>query len=421
MRHGKLCGVLGLLVLAGCAPPSQTGPAQEVGPRRSLLAASELPLNRVLLKTRDAGSQSRAVAAGRGRVVDRLVGMDVVVVELPEPATDAMLRRMRGVPGVVLAELDGIATVNACQPTFPNDERYTQSQQWGLFKVQAPLAWGMFPGVDTTSDAGIVIAILDTGIDQNHPDLDPNGWNYGDGGKIVRQANFTNSRSIDDLYGHGTHCAGIAAARTNNCLGVAGAGFDAGLMNVKVLGDNGSGYYSWMINGINWAVNNGAEVISMSLSGTTASATLESAVNAAASRGVLIVAAAGNANSTALNYPAAYPACLAVGATDANDNRASFSCYGASWVDVAAPGVGILSTMPNHKNRLNVKNYGTLSGTSMATPLVAGVAATVWRQLGSAGAVRARLEATAVRSASLSSWVATGRVDMYRAMTNATP
>lgn len=421
MTYRSICLALGLLMTAGCAAPSTTEPATseapEAAPQRQLLAAPELPRTRVLLKTRDAASEKRAVAAGKGRVVETLYGMDVKVVELPAAASEAALKRMRQVPGVEWAELDGIATATACQPGFPNDERYTASQQWGLFKIQAPQAWAL---PNSTGNPTVIVAILDTGVDQNHPDIDPNGWNYNDGGKIARQVNFTNSRTIDDQAGHGTHCAGVAAARTHNCLGVAGVGFDSRIMNVKVLGDNSSGYYSWIINGINWAVANGAKVISMSLSGTTPSATLEAAVNAAAARGVLVVAAAGNSNSTSFNYPAAYPACLAVGATDSADRRASFSTYGPSWVDVAAPGVNIFSTLPNHNNRTKVRNYGTMSGTSMATPLVAGLAAALWPSLGNAAAVRNRIETTSVRSSSLDAWVRSGRIDMYRAMMNIT-
>jgi thermitase len=232
-----------------------------------------------------------------------------------------------------------------------------------MTKIQAAEAWSV-----TTGSSDVKIAILDTGIDQNHEDL---------AAKIVANKNFTSSRSVDDKYGHGTHVAGIAAAITNNRKGVSGVGFNTSLMNVKVLGDNGSGYYSWIANGITWAANNGAKVINMSLGGSSSSTTLKSAVDYAWGKGCVIVAAAGNDNTSAPLYPAYYDNCIAVAATDQNDAKASFSNYG-SWVDIAAPGVGIFSTLPNHNNRIGITNYGSLSGTSMATPHVAGVAALVF-------------------------------------------
>jgi len=169
-----------------------------------------------------------------------------------------------------------------------------------------------------------------------------------------------------------------AAAAADNGIGVAGVAYGAGLMNVKVLADNGSGYTSWVASGIYWAADNGAKVINLSLGGSTASKTLENAVNYAWSRGVVVVAAGGNNASSAKQYPAAYTNCIAVAATDQNDNKAYFSNFGSKWIDVAAPGANIYSTLPNHSNRIGGTDYGYLSGTSMATPYVAGLAALVW-------------------------------------------
>jgi hypothetical protein len=187
--------------------------------------------------------------------------------------------------------------------------------------------------------------------------------------KVVTKINVTNFGSADDVYGHGTHVAGIAAAMTDNGMGVAGLGYSSTIMDVKVLDDNGMGAYSWIVSGIIWAVDNGADIINMSLGGSFASSAMEDAVNYAWETGVVVVAAAGNNGDSTPMYPAYYVNCIAVAATDANDAKASWSNYG-DWVDVAAPGVSIYSTLKNN-------DYGYMSGTSMASPHVAGLAALV--------------------------------------------
>ena len=308
-----------------------------------------------------------------GRVIDAVPGIDVHVVQIPEQKVREKLRAYLREPCVEYAEPDYIA-----HAFFdPNDPGF--EKQWGFGQIQAPQAWE-----STTGLAGVKVAICDTGIDQNHEDLI---------GKILANKNFTSSRSVDDKFGHGTHVAGIAAAVTNNGLGVAGVGFNSSLMNVKVLGDNGSGYYSWVAKGIAWAADNGAKVINLSLGGPAGSGTLQNAINYAWNKGCVVVAAAGNEGSGSPSYPAFYDNCIAVAATDPSDRKASFSNHGF-WVDVAAPGVDIYSTLPNHKNQIGPRNYGTLSGTSMAAPLVAGVAALVWATNYGTGnsAVRARIE-----------------------------
>lgn len=266
-------------------------------------------------------------------------------------------------PRVEYAEPDYIAT------TFEttNDPGIIKNLQWGMYKIKAA-GKGISAWNNTKSDLGIKIAILDTGIDQNNEDLN---------GKIVANKNCTDSSTVDDLFGHGTHVAGIAAAQTNNGVGVAGVGYMASLMNVKVLSDQGYGYYSWIADCIVWAADNGAKVINMSLGGPSPSKTLENAINYAWNKGVVIVAAAGNSGNSSPNYPGYYKNVISVAATDQNDNKANFSSYGF-WVTVAAPGVSIYSTMPNHPNAIGLTNYGYLSGTSMATPHVSGLAALVW-------------------------------------------
>lgn len=245
-----------------------------------------------------------------------------------------------------------------------NDSALVNNLQQNLIKIHSAdindSAWNY-----SKSNANVKITILDTGIDQNHEDL---------AGKIVINHNCSDSSTVDDLYGHGTHVAGVAAAMTNNGSGVAGVGYNASLVNAKALGDNGSGYYSWVINCITWASDQSVQVINMSLGGSSSSVSLQNAINYAWNKGVVLVAASGNSGTTTPSYPANYANVVSVSAVDLNDQKPSWSNYG-TWVDVAAPGVSIYSSLPNHPNSLRILNYGTLSGTSMASPHVAGLAA----------------------------------------------
>jgi thermitase len=251
------------------------------------------------------------------------------------------------------------ATITA----IPNDPFL--NRQWGLSKVNASEAWGRA----RISSLFATIAILDTGIDQNHADLSR---------KIILNKNFSNSPTIDDRYGHGTHVAGIAAAITNNRTGVAGLSYNsARLMNIKVLGDSGFGTLSGVAKGIIFAANQGAHVINLSLGSSGTSSVLGEAVAYARNKGAVLVAAAGNSGTNQRSYPAAYRPVISVAATDRNDRKASFSNFGAAWVDLAAPGVAILSTLPNHPNVIGIENYGFLSGTSMSTPFVSALAALI--------------------------------------------
>ncbi|MCX7844442.1 MAG: S8 family peptidase [Candidatus Bipolaricaulota bacterium] len=349
-------------LLAGCArfatPEAPTGSLEAFAPPPGVPGAAHAP-DQILVKFKPGVLPERAAAVHArrgGQVIHVIPGIEVHVVRIPQGRVPEMVRAYLLEELVEFAEPDYVAVAYL----VPNDPGY--AYQWALPKIQAPQAWDL-----TTGSSAIRIAILDTGIDQDHEDLRA---------KIVANRNFTTSPTVDDRQGHGTHVAGIAAAVTNNARGVAGVGFNAVLMNVKVLDDNGSGQYSWIANGIVWAADNGAHVINMSLGGPATSSTLEAAVRYAYSRGVVLVAAAGNENTSSPSYPAYYPECIAVAATDQNDAKASFSNYGA-WVDIAAPGVSIYSTLPNHTNRTGVRNYGYLSGTSMAAPHVAGVAALI--------------------------------------------
>lgn len=274
--------------------------------------------------------------------------------------------------------------------------------------IDMPEAWEITPG-----DPSVVIAVLDSGVDQDHPDLTS---------KLVDNINFTGSNSYNDYYGHGTHTSGIAAAATNNDRGVAGTGYNSALMNVKVLGDDGYGASSWIAQGILYAADNGAKVISMSMGSPFKSSTLENAVNEAWSEGAILVASAGNSANPSKTYPAYYSNVIAVAATDNNDQKADFSSYG-SWVDVAAPGVDIYSTFPTHDFVLATKynrsqEYDFGSGTSMSAPMVAGVAALVWSTEYGTGnqAVRDRIEHTADAIPGTGTYWTWGRVNACNAV-----
>lgn len=404
IRRGFWAAVVAIVLLALLVPPAGIVPA---------LATDEFVPGEVLVKFRPGTPASEVAAAHRqagGESRETIPGIDVQVVRVPPGRERAAAETYRRNPNVAFAEVNGF--YSAIQASWtPNDPLY--SQQWQYPKIQAPEAWAVITG-----SASVAIAILDTGIDQSHEDL-----RY----KIVKNINFTSSKTVDDKYGHGTHVAGSAAAATNNGLGVAGTCPNCVLYNVKVLEDNGSGSWSAIANGIIWAANSGAKVINMSLGGSSPSSTVESAVNYAWGKGVVLVAAAGNSGSDLPTYPAYYSNVIAVAATDQNDNKASFSNYG-TWVDIAAPGVSILSTAPDHPNRIWGKGvkYGTLSGTSMASPHVAGTAGLVW----STGAcdndpspntcVRSRIENGADKILGTGNYWSSGRLNAYNAVAGST-
>lgn len=239
-----------------------------------------------------------------------------------------------------------------------------QSTPWGITRVEGTAAHNRgFYG------NGIKVAVLDTGIDRTHEDLNVRG------GYSV----FTDSANRDPYYdgsGHGTHVAGTVAA-LNNTVGVIGVAPQAELYAVKVLNNSGSGSYAGIAQGIEWAIQNNMDIINMSLGGSQSSNILRDWCDLAYNSGILVVAAAGNSGNSfgwgnTVGYPARYDSVIAVAATDSNNRRASFSSHGPA-VELAAPGVNILSTTPGN-------NYASYNGTSMASPHVAGVAALVWAE-----------------------------------------
>jgi thermitase len=238
--------------------------------------------------------------------------------------------------------------VNALPSNSPNDIYFPE--QWALQKM---------PGWQTSSGGPeVLVAVLDTGIDEQHEDL---------AGKVADEVNFTDTQTASDHFGHGTHVAGIIAATANNGIGIAGIAPNCRLLNVKVADDKGMVWASAAAEGIIWAVDRGAKIINMSLAIPTITPALEEAVDYAWSKGVVIIAAAGNTGTSVPTYPASCSNVIAVAATDINGSLWERSNHG-DWVNAYAPGVEIYSTLPGN-------SYGYNSGTSMATAYVTAVTA----------------------------------------------
>ncbi|HLN62829.1 MAG TPA: S8 family peptidase [Symbiobacteriaceae bacterium] len=336
--------------------------------------------NRVLVKLNPGANADAFIKANGLTKKGEVFGDSVLILEAKGKATSALVEALSKNPNVEYAEPDYIATAD----WTPNDPSF--GSQWGPQNVQAPAAWDY-----TKGSSSVLIAVVDTGVDLDHPDLST---------KVRTDIDYdyvNNDSTAQDDNGHGTHVAGIAAAATNNSTGIAGMCPNCMVLPVKVLNSSGSGTYSAIASGINYAVSKGAKVINMSLGGSAGDATLSSAVSNANASGVLLACAAGNSNTSAASYPAYYSGCVAVASTDSGNNKSSFSNYG-SWVDTSAPGTSIYATYWNN-------TYSTLSGTSMATPHVAGLAGLLFSQGRSQSDVKTRLTSSTYTDAVNSSLI----------------
>jgi type VII secretion-associated serine protease mycosin len=237
----------------------------------------------------------------------------------------------------------------------PNDTLYGK-YQWNLPVIRTESGWQLSKGSND-----VIVAVVDTGVDLTHSDLTD---------RLIQGFNaIDNTKPAADDVGHGTHVAGIIAASVNNNLGIAGLTWNNPIMPVKVLDNSGAGNAYNVAKGIIWATDHGAKVINMSLGNYAQADFLHDAVKYAYDRDVVLVAASGNDNTSDPGYPAAYPEVVAVAATDSDFQKASFSNFG-NYIDVSAPGVNIASTYKNNQ-------YASLSGTSMASPHVAALAALI--------------------------------------------
>lgn len=284
-----------------------------------------------------------------GKAIEVIGSLNVHVVSVPEKAEQAVVNALSHNPNFEFAELDKAVDLSAT----PNDPSFPSA--WHLPKIQAPAAW------DSSVADGIVIAILDTGVDTNHSDLASQmvaGWNAVDG-----------STATNDVYGHGTAVAGTAAAASNNGNGVASVTWNAKIMPVRITNrTDGYAYYSDIARGLNWAADNGADVANISYD-VSSSSSVSSAAQYMRSKGGMVVVAAGN-SSVDPGY-SDNPNMISVSSTNSSDAKSSFSNYG-NYIDVAAPGEYILTTT-------NGGGYGNWSGTSFASPVTAGVVALIMR------------------------------------------
>lgn len=374
-----------------------------------------------------------------GFVTQKISGQNIVVVKKAVFQTnDSAVKSLNENPMVEIAEPNYIYKINKA----PTDPMY--SQTWGLgnigqadpknqvgvagIDINAERAWEIQTGTREK-----IIAVIDTGIDYNHPDLVDNMWTNDAEKNGTAGVDDDNNGVVDDIYGynaitgtgnakddqgHGSHCAGTIGARANNGIGVAGVNWNVRMMAVKFLDAGGSGSLADAIKAIDYATKMGAHVLSNSWGGGGFSQTLLDSIQRSNDAGAIFIAAAGNSynnNDSSPSYPATYQVAnvMSVAAIDNRGAKADFSNYGKKTVHLGAPGVNVMSTTGG--------GYQSYSGTSMATPHVAGVAALLWANEPNltAAEVKARLIATARPLASMKGKTRTGgMVDAYGALTN---
>lgn len=343
-----------------------------------------------------------------GELVDRIQGdgeIQAIVADVPSGAMSSFVTRVQATGLSTYVE----PNIKVWALWEPNDPYW--GVQWGPKKIEANHAWNT-----TKGSHDVLVAVIDTGIDYNHEDLHANYAFDGQGLPLGYDWVNKDADPMDD-HGHGTHCAGIIAAVQNNGKGIAGV-TDVTIVAEKVLNYEGEGFWDDVANGIYHAVDElGADVLSLSLGGYFYSAALHEAVRHAYDNNVLVVAAAGNEEWSRKVYPAAYDEVVAVAATDRNDDPAYFTNFG-DWIEFAAPGVNIFSAILNN-------NYGNKSGTSMACPHVAGVAALTWSQFPNVDRdwIRRRLRLTAVdlNATGFDIYCGYGRINASGAVNDAVP
>lgn len=402
---------------------------------RTLPAAGldDLP-GQILVKYKQSDTVPRLLATTarwQTRPLGHIPQLGIMLLEVTAGAERSVAAQLQRDPLVQYVELNH--RVHALEE--PNDPKWPQ---WALLQIDAPQAW------DIAHCQGTIVAVLDTGVHLEHPDLqnmlwknpseipdngidddgngkadDVHGWHFYQDCSTGTCRPYEN-HIIQDDNGHGTHVTGIAAAETDNGIGIAGVSWGARAMTVKLLDQDGYGYYSDVAQGIVYATDNGAQVINLSFGGGEPSQLLQDAVNYANQRGALLVAASGNDGGSVL-YPAACENVMAVAATDTDDQRASFSNFGPE-VDIAAPGTNVVSTWPWSGG------YHHKRGTSMSAAYVSGAAALLWSwqpDLTNAQ-IQHRLETQAEdvnhdTDPGPDPYLGWGRLNVYRALTGSPP
>ncbi|MEU4559010.1 S8 family serine peptidase [Actinoplanes sp. NPDC023936] len=398
-------GLMAGLGVAGITAPAQAGAAAPVrlvvGLKAGADASSALPaLSGFGLG--DAGTN------GGGVLRDALAEVRAKTLDVPAAKATALVAALKLDPKVSYVEVD--STVRAFA-VAPNDPIYRAGKQKELSQIKAPVAWA------TTAGGAVKVAVVDSGVTP-----------VGDlSGKVLRGYDFVNRDATPtDEYGHGTTVASLIAAKTNNGAGMAGVCAQCEILPVRVLNWEGKGASSAVAAGIIYAAKQNAKIINLSLGGAVGSPVMKDAIAYANGRGALVVASAGNSGNGTRSYPAAYADVLSVGATDTRTGgtaRAAFSSYGASWVDVAAPGytAGMLTDGSYCWVGLSdcTGNDYIIRGTSFSAPLVSGVAALVasknpkYSGWGLSNAITSS-------SRKIGGWVKYGLVDANAALTRGT-
>src|SRR3989449_8481034 len=416
---GRLCACL-LVLVAGASLFASPGHAVTYDGRRLLVRFSP------------SGAQverAAAVRSVRGDAEAQIpaLGVPRVAVAAPEAFPDARAAadRLSGQTGVVWAEPDTAVSADFTpnDPLYANDP-YTGLGQWGIRKAAVDQAWDIVRG-----SPGITVATIDTGVDPGHPDL---AEALLPGVTVLSQVSPGCGAPTTDDSSHGTHVAGIIAAKGNNTTGIAGVAFGVRILPLKALDCTGAGSSSDVAQAAIYATDHGARIINISLGAPTRSQTLQDAVDYARAHNVLVVAAAGNCGQVApecptanqVQYPAGFPGVLAVAATNPDDTHAPFSNQGA-YVGLAAPGSRIVSTTPTYPTYLSARGattgYAAFSGTSAAAPFVSGVAALLLSKdpslTGDQLAARLRASADELGAPGPDPSFGAGRVNALRAVT----
>ena len=381
----------GSAALAGAASAT---PGRKPGPKEDEILVG------VSAAADDLAGEVTSLVPGRAEVVHTNETLRYVAVKFPSEAP--AVARENFVAAVTRSRNVKYAEVNATLESLevPNDPRF--DDQYADQQVNAPTAWET-----TYGDASVTVAVVDQGVKYDHPDLDGN-VRSDPGYDFVDDDSDPYPDSMADEY-HGTHVSGIAAAETDNGEGVTGIG-NSTVISGRALSEEGTGSTADIADAIQWAADEGADVINLSLGGGGYTNTMKNAVSYATDNGALVVAAAGNDGQGRVSYPAAYEECLAVSALDPDETLAYYSNYGSE-IELAAPGTNVLSTWTDD-------GYDSISGTSMATPVVAGTAglALAAHDLTNAE-LRDHLKATAVDVGLSSDEQGSGRVDAGNAVT----